>query len=743
MAFFRDLFERKSHLFGIFNLSTSGVPLWPKRNFRQLATEGYQDNPVAYACVNEIGLAISGIPWKAYRKTRSGQLVELRTHPILDFISRPNIEQSFGGFNDEGIRDYLISGDEYCLLVDDEGILNGELTPITQAPRTIWHIQPGSLKAIPDDYNQLAYWEVPAMGFFSKLFGKSRKIHPSRIIHRKTYNPLDRFFGMSPLLPAAHDIDTLNMGLWYNYNLLKNSGRPEGVILIKGKATPEKQKEAQAQLDEAFSDPKNSGRFKALYGMADAELKQFSLMPKDMEFQKGRSANALSICTVLNVPPEIIGIGQKTYSNYAEAREAFYLEGVLPHMDRIEESYNRQLCPLFDEKVVLKYDKDSIEALQEDRDQRHARARDDYKAGVATANEAREAVGRPPVDDEYGDVRMVPLSQVPIDELVSSKDFPDGQNPNPDPNGAQGGAGDQAGEGDGGESGDNPDAEGGGDTPKSAAVMTPLFMTTAASPAQAFKSFDRKRLSWTKVVSKAALRVLKNSYEEVAKAISALDEPEQMLMLHTVERALKKSEPQWAKFYVRTYSQVGMDFAASVTAGLDEALVGKAIQNAIERRSSTARAEWAKRISEYVAREAGKKIVGISRTSRDRIAARLAAGLAAGDGIDQLAASVRELAGGLQGRANTIARTEVISSSNLGSDAAARSYGIPLRKGWLAVIDGRERETHAEASDTEVVSLDEPFKVGDSLLMFPGDTSLGAEPKETINCRCTQIYEPA
>ena len=56
-------------------------------------------------------------------------------------------------------------------------------------------------------------------------------------------------------------------------------------------------------------------------------------------------------------------------------------------------------------------------------------------------------------------------------------------------------------------------------------------------------------------------------------------------------------------------------------------------------------------------------------------------------------------------------------------------------RAWDSTGDARTRETHA-AADGQVVGQGEAFNVGGALLMFPGDTSLGAPAGETINCRC-------
>ena len=60
-------------------------------------------------------------------------------------------------------------------------------------------------------------------------------------------------------------------------------------------------------------------------------------------------------------------------------------------------------------------------------------------------------------------------------------------------------------------------------------------------------------------------------------------------------------------------------------------------------------------------------------------------------------------------------------------------------KMWHTIMDGRERAAHGLA-DGQMVEIDEPFVVGDELMMFPKDTSLGASLDNIINCRCTVEY---
>lgn len=60
-------------------------------------------------------------------------------------------------------------------------------------------------------------------------------------------------------------------------------------------------------------------------------------------------------------------------------------------------------------------------------------------------------------------------------------------------------------------------------------------------------------------------------------------------------------------------------------------------------------------------------------------------------------------------------------------------------KRWVSIMDGHTRLDHKKA-DGQIVKINDPFVVGDSLLNYPRDASLGADSSEIINCRCSVIY---
>lgn len=89
-------------------------------------------------------------------------------------------------------------------------------------------------------------------------------------------------------------------------------------------------------------------------------------------------------------------------------------------------------------------------------------------------------------------------------------------------------------------------------------------------------------------------------------------------------------------------------------------------------------------------------------------------------------------------------RAMFISECEANSILNYRQYSKALKSGktkktWIYVGDKRERKTHLEVGGT-TIPINEPFSVGDSLLMFPTDHSLGASADEIVNCRCSIQY---
>lgn len=142
-----------------------------------------------------------------------------------------------------------------------------------------------------------------------------------------------------------------------------------------------------------------------------------------------------------------------------------------------------------------------------------------------------------------------------------------------------------------------------------------------------------------------------------------------------------------------------------------------------------------------VLEQAGQHITGVTETQRLEIMRLLNLSWEAGESVRQAAqrllseSTIRAMT-----RAQMIARTEIIGTSNGASLAAARGWGVMKFKVWMTASGARHpRHSDYLGLDGQTKQLAEPFMVGGYPLDYPGDSSGPAG--EIINCRCTVSYK--
>ncbi|MNL06050.1 Phage Mu protein F like protein [compost metagenome] len=140
----------------------------------------------------------------------------------------------------------------------------------------------------------------------------------------------------------------------------------------------------------------------------------------------------------------------------------------------------------------------------------------------------------------------------------------------------------------------------------------------------------------------------------------------------------------------------------------------------------------------------------LTRTRRDRRYDRtVLKAIREGQAIDRDTASLvvtRYSARLVQLRGEVIARTEGLPAIRAAKHEAyqqlvddGRVAETDIERGWHTTQDGRQRDTHNAMSGQTVRGLSQPFQSpSGALLMFPGDTSLGAGTDEIVACRCDE-----
>lgn len=372
-------------------VTNPGQPVWSPRNYEQFAREAYGKNVVAYQSINKIAEAISSVKLTVFRGEQ-----ELIDHPLIKLLDRPNPMQSGADYMQAKISYLLIAGNGY-----------EERVKIGQDVRELYQLRPDRMKIVPANNGVPAAYVYTVAGRTVRWEVDPRTLDCD-VRHLKMFNPVDDWYGLSPVEAGAYAIDQLNESMAWLQALLQNSARPSGALIIKdgGTLSDDNFNRLKAQIEEQYSGSRNAGRPMLLEGGLD--WKQMGLSPSDMGIIEAKFSAARDVALAFGVPPLLLNIpGDNTYSNYKEARLAFWEDTVLPLTNVILNDWNNWLAAPYG--VTIRANMDEIPAIAEKRLQlwQMADASNDL-----TINERRAMKGYEPIPG--GDVILVNASQIPL-----------------------------------------------------------------------------------------------------------------------------------------------------------------------------------------------------------------------------------------------------------------------------------------------------------------------------------------
>jgi len=349
----------------------------------------------------EIAKASAGIPWKLF--SEGSKLSEITQHPILDLLRRPNAGQGALSFWKAALAYYYISGNMYIEAV----------RPLTRVapPVELWTQRPDRIRVVPNAARRVAGYE------YTVGAGKIT-IDAANVLHMLMFDPLDDWYGLSPIVVAAKIIDQMAAANDWNTALFQNGARPDGAFVAAGKLDPDQRVTLREDLRKNYGGSRNAR--KPLILESGITWQQLGAMPTDLDWLAGKEMQAREIAIAIGVAPELLGDAKnKTYSNVQEARSALYHETVIPLMWEVRDNLNNWLVPMYDDpRLRLDIDISGITALQEDVATKRQFAIDGWKCGLLTLNAALKMIGEEEIDQ--GDVRIIPnvVTVTPSDKLI-------------------------------------------------------------------------------------------------------------------------------------------------------------------------------------------------------------------------------------------------------------------------------------------------------------------------------------
>lgn len=364
----------------------AGSPVWTPRDYEGFADEAYVRNAIAFRCMAMVAQSVASIPFIGFDESDK----EVPSHPTLELLAKPA-----PGYTQTWIIEALAT---YWQLAGNAYLESVGPSRRNAPPRELWALRPDRMKVIAGENGLPSAYRYEAGGR-QKDWQVDKVTGFCEVLHMRRFHPINDWYGMSLVEPAAYSVDRHNEAGKHNMSVLQNGATPSGMLVYKpvkgeGGAEVSAPKEiieaAEKRLMERYAGAANAGR--PMVGNGNVDWVSFGMTMEQLQLSESKLDAARDICAAFGVPIELMLPGQSTYNNRREAKLSLYEETVLPLFENIAEHLNNWLVPRFDRPIRLAPNLDEIEALATRREARQKQTTELWEAEIISRDEAREAM---------------------------------------------------------------------------------------------------------------------------------------------------------------------------------------------------------------------------------------------------------------------------------------------------------------------------------------------------------------
>lgn len=674
--------------------------------------DAYSTSSYIYGCIYLISNTIAAIPLRVIKRGDEKRK-EQTDHPIYQLFEKPNFKDSMFDIKESMSANIELSGNNYLLTDrDDEKAI----------PTAIYSLLSNMVKPVKKDKIDV----IKGMDDILKgyEYGSNRQgdnMYPVwKIIHERKYNPNDDIMGLSPIQAAALALDTTIEAKLQNFNIFKQGLSSSGSVESEQEYSDPTHKRLKLDLQEKWQGRENAHIPMVLWN--GLKYKNIGINPKDLEFINGLKMNREDMCGfIYQVPLILLGVLENaSYNNIKEATRIFYRFSIIPRLVKNQEVYQK-LLNMFGEGYQIYFDLSKVEALQQDEDKKVERAVKLFGMGVSVEEINRlYELGIKKYDG--WDKGYLPFNLVEVGSEPKEPAKP----------------------------------EGGEEEPPEKVVKSIKWTE------------EKKIAKWN--VFKTFTEKIENKYKDALVPYFKAQESEILSNLD------KFKSIEYKKLNDGVFTIIGDELTGKVY--MDETNTAQAeskkrviniesiLWNEGEQRKKltklsapyhrsaleeSGKAEFDlmgldvafdvknPRVTAWLQKYGLDKAKTLTGDLKDRVKKELIKGVNEGESIPDLKGRIDRLYDGYtrpKGYAvERIARTEVIGSSNQGALESYTQAGVE-KKGWIAALDERTRDTHVKAHNRyqDGIKIDKDFQVGAGSGPAPGQIDAA---EETINCRCS------
>ena len=651
------------------------VPRWVdttvlEPSWRALSRDGYQRNASVFACVSVLSFDMAEPPLCLY--TPQGEMID--QGQLARLLRRPNGMMSQRELMQIATVYAAVGGNAYLHIVRDR---RGQ-------PIELWPYHAGQMIPIPNTDPNAPMW----IERYEYDDGTSR-LYPvpvQDVIHLRwpSVDLQQPWQALPPLAAVAADVDAGNEAIRYIRALLKNDATPRVVLTTPTGAFLSD--ETVSRMKEQWSERYGGDQRGSVAVLEEGvTLQRLSLDMSEMAFEALMRVPETHIAAAFRIPPIIAGIGAgldaSTYSNYAEARQAYTQQTLTPLWAAWSEEIDAALAQPVGLKIA--YDLRQVAAMRENQNALSERTINQWTTGLMTRNEARRMLGLP--EDPAGDVYAMPANLVLIPQSFDAPEPPEPEMP---------------------EAPDDPDDDPDDEDEMDDELEEPEQRAAPASSVTPAREYVPPQIDDVAMaVSRRVRRYLSEQYRRAADALRAL-------------------EPEMATRVLE--DQLPLDFGDSIAEIMRQfypLLIERSWDNAVTQIGADLAFDLENPKVQETLHLLALQVRGVSDTTRDEI--RGIVGRMASEGISYQTAAqeIVQLAGiHSVARARTIAVTESARAWTQGSILAWQESGEVDRMEWSAEPDCCPICRTVQGT---VVPLGAPFQ--------------GLMPPAHPNCRCALL----
>lgn len=286
-----------------------------------------------YRCVDLISSTVANLPLNVLYIDKKGNTREQKNHRFQKILD--NMVMTRYNFMKKLICDVLLKGNAYCYLKRND---QGDVVDII-------HLEPNDVMVIWDKKKQELYYQIP---FLSKV----QKIQAFDIIHLQN-NSNDGIHGQSVLSFAARQLQISHGAENSAKQIFQSGGQPARGVLSTLSPISKKQKE---DIANNWTQSQNG----VLVLSGDMKYQPLSANAEEMQLLDSRKFNAMEICSFFGVPPELLGLGNKS-SNLEGLMNLFLTTTIQNYISMIEHEFSRKMfSPQSQGKYKIDIDENSM-----------------------------------------------------------------------------------------------------------------------------------------------------------------------------------------------------------------------------------------------------------------------------------------------------------------------------------------------------------------------------------------------